>query len=1341
MTKYRIKKGGYINTTRFDDINLLLEKSYYNDDNTLMPFDNLHMSIDDFQKLTKQYAQYINPQKYIGKNRLIDESHIIIKGISNKPLKTFLIMDNQEIKEYNPSELYLKDITNPFIFFEQNKYKGPFYNDHIEAQMLIRMKKLNIFQNNGTILEKYYSNFFNHEHAPTILFNPFYIMLNCNMLYEYNLLCNDINLYKEIINLKFNTLPIDKISSAIANEYKNISTQIINLIGSLNNINNAVSSFRFTSHSNNIIYQVKKNNIANYLNILHDLYYKENIANTDDIINFFNNYKDSLTGNYKEDYAYILTSCKIHIAKNVFGHTIDYLIKNVSRKESILLKNYNDKNTFLNFVMEIVLKQYASNMLLIRNIQLQELLSDNISLTKCILNNNTIDCANILAESIAIKLNTQQSIINNELILLANNINIEEDISILNKQIEDINKEILKPKEDYTNYFLYNLIKLLKERSNIKKLYPKFNFENLIDHMYMIRLMNNKNLSISNTRILSTFYSKIKKEYNMNKELNDYIKNYIVKQTKEYVPFPHKTPFGAPDCFENAIRNFINTFIYYEGIFEHNLLPKNTLEYVKQFYIKYNIYEKQLTDKCHEDWFKLINDHIVEKLRTKVEHDIGHSNTIFNSEGNIKKKDMKASIYFFVIILGIIFDINYDYVTTDIISIRTFLENFFQTGLFKKDVSIVFKKNTKIEELIEMPIEFSNTTTLIYDSYILNIQHGHCFFETNEIEKIPFEYNIFENLIHVYNLELNFLPYYYHPIQFFKKDFSKDDINIILHIANTENFNYKTLTSFEFKELYITFFQTSKATGKKEFIMKKTLIRNFQKSNFIMTKFLAYLYYYYADSEIKIKYDNDKKNTILKMENNVRECSYSLIENFKNIFEPMIITKVQLAYMIIYYLKNKKDIIVEKLKTFINYISDEGCSFENLEFIENIHLKFETKIYMLFTCIGINKNKYAIKNKIILDIIKNNLFEKYINILDSMNYTHIKNEIITMLLLECTIDDITLLENYNDANEINIIIDNILKTLQKYNIKLGYLFVENNLAEIIDLYIKKRKKDFTTIIDYIFTSNNYTLLEKKNYFENVQQFDNDIINIYSPLNCLNNKNIQFDEIINSIDMSQNNIGLINEICTSNIKKTDLCRYNTFYIITFFLATNEYSNKYEYIYTILKNMYNESDRDIDYEKCINITGNTNLVHKDYMIKVLMKIISNLETIKINKIIINIEILESIITNYYENEELYDHEKLCELLIKNILNKKCNIINIKELKDKCIVFFKNNFRTRVLFILHILKQNKDKSKIAINNSTITDYILNINKLVILLNVVSDDNNIINQIRELSKKKKKL
>lgn len=907
MTKYTIRKGGYLNATRFPNIETILDKNRYNDDLTLNQINNIDtngLTIEEFSLLVANYAKYIYPNKILIGSTICDDSLIAInRGDPNS--KIYIIKDNQEIIENSESFVHLDDdITNPFTYFKQNNIYSNFVKNNIEAQLLIRMNKLDFFKTSESELGKYYDNFFGHLHEPTILFNPFHIMLNCNLLHEYETICNNEELLKKCGELSIETLKdgdiyrlLDsnkdtKIHDKYKEEYKSIYKIIKDIIEpNEESIINAISLFQFKALTANMIYEIKKNEIEQQLIKMHEKYLKNIIFPLKNplqipfielcndpkecTIRYLNMVKNMVVNNALFNYVMekFINNINSQIFPITLENTSDYRAK---RKVNDIYYNFRDKisdhEEILEKVYELFWYVYTNVSIKIREINVK-----NIPIDTCIISNNTLDYSNAYVNYIYTLTNIPENIIKQSMQNIDSPIeyNINEDLAKINKMIDSINQEIVVTKNTYFEKFIYYLFKLLKARSKINNSYPSLNFTTLIDHIYLSKLMKKKLLSISNTRILQKYCNLTKNDYKDNiAPIYDYLNDYINPTSSEYVAIVYKRPKEIPDCFETGIRNFINSFIYENQECNYKKLPPTTLDCVKQFYISYPTYNQQNNqDIGHLHWITLIRDNILEKLKKKVINDTRSDYNVMSKIMDKEKKivdrgDIRSSSYYFAIILAIIFGIDYNSLDTSQNSIDVFLKNLFKLDLFSNNkIYIRFKTNPLINTGKHIPLDFLHILELTYKNCRLETRYGHCDFSTLEKVVNIFEYSTFENMILKEKISFNFLSHYYHTIQHIGKSLKESEIKILLYIANDNNFNFKTLDTKEFKTIFcnlflnkkdiISFFNNSDNSIKKDIFAPLVKIK---ESNHLYVKFLGFLFYYYKNNKVILQLENHKQN-------------------------------------------------------------------------------------------------------------------------------------------------------------------------------------------------------------------------------------------------------------------------------------------------------------------------------------------------------------------------------------------------------------------------------------------------------------------------------------------------
>lgn len=1258
------KSGGYLNPDRFNT-SIILDNTYFNDDLTLKNINDIN--IGDFNNLILSYAQYLNPYKYIKDGRIIDDSNVIVSGDNNINHNIInKINDSQNIVQYtaNINDSFIPDIKNPFEYYKNHLYYNDFIKFNLEAHFLEKFNKKNVFINSESILNKHYSLYFNSLHRPTILFNPFLIMLNSNLLWEYQHICND----KDIRNLcdkwKSETVKDRNIKNVEKGIYITLKNKILDKIGKFQDrIINSMSSYYFNIYSNKMIYEIKKNNFKQEINnILTD--FIDKISVIDGNINNIKTYSD--LKKFKKELIN-KSAPNIHI----------YIIEEIEIKLNI--------DTNIN-IFNLWDKTFNNILYLIHSINI-----DDIPIENCIFNSGKLIIDNVLAEYLSNLINIPKEIIKKDFINTTIETNI--DFAQLENNLRIINEEINVSGNDYMSIFIYKLVLLIKSKMKIDNLYPIFNYSHLIDHMYINAIMKDKCLSISNYRVLDTYFNIVEKKI-ISPDLYNNLNELILANTEEFVPICYKHINGAPDCFESGIRNFINSFIYSNNIFDWKILPESTLECVKEFYKKNNTFDDQNSvNKGHNEWFLLLKENIIEKLKLKVKNDIGIVDSIMGVSSSGKERgDLRTSYYYFAIILGIIFGINYDSVKPDEQSCILFLRNIFEINLFKKfKINISCKKTEN-----ELP-QFSHVFKLEYDNNEMTLKIGHCQFEKKSSLKL-LAFNEYNEILVKNDIEFSFINYFYNrPTKINNKELSNNECNILLYISNSKNFELKIFNTSAFKNNFIKMVDTNNYDAIKHII--------FYPRNF--TKFLTFLFSYYNNKENiienfknvtnKPKDSNENKEQfkIAKSEKNISERVDKFLKIFATIFfidttnnDALHVGDInrfsfKLFYILIYYLKmNPSEHILPfiKLDNFTKLIcnrQDEKNITEyifgnSFNLIKDLFLEKNNTFlrYVLYLYNGRNKYKYVANNNILADILQKGKFDNIINLAIGRPHDNIKRLMPFILINECAknnnIEDKVdiFFENY-DFKTIIRSFDDFISMYYHYKVKLNY---KNSPQDT--LYIKYYGN---SIISHI-KNMNMALMIKRNIFIDTDNVDISIINDEF-INVSNNR------ILLTVDLNnETNIAMImkkNYLMLNNEAYYYFEKYYTVMVDYFVILTAKLKN-HEIVFLFTLQYFNNIKKSFNNTIFKGYLFNNvpeqeilddNLMNRYY--NVFLTIISKMEDDKI--LLIHEDNIENIYNNFDNN--VHDINKVSILVNKYFVDNKEKMLPAEYEKFKKFLIINN------------------------------------------------------------------
>lgn len=894
--------------------------------------------------------------------------------------------------------------------------------------------------------------------------------------------------------------------------------------------------------------------------------------------------------------------------------------------------------------------------------------------------------------------------------------NNDTNFNIIKKNMENIKIEVARDPELFKEIAIYRLIIMLKYMNNVNAEYPNFNIADIIIQLYLNTLMENKDLLISNKRILDTFIKKSKNKsiVNNTKIYND-LYRYVYKKSNNYASFNYGHPHGVPDCFESGIRNFINTLVYGNEIIIK--LPDNTIKSVLDYYDKYNTDAIIRSEEAYEKWFEITNKDILPILQKKVNDDFPEMNIKVASRDSIYK-DIHSSYYYFCIIMAIIFNHDFRNIKPNKESCEVYLQSLFNTPLFKKyDITMEFL-NTNFDAPFDYTLEIS------YDVYKMVIRNGHTEFNTKKEREIPFVEKVYIDTLINNNIKLSFFPHYYFSPTKLKVNLSIKEVEMLIFIANEKNIDIETIFSIEFKSIL------QRNIGNMDEI-NRIFKRLFNTDNLInMPILLAFLfYYYYNENDIKIKYDeiqeyiinnkkdknlvkNSKKNEIAyKLEYDMCIISKTILSNITSIidsnvrnnfgqdwvydngekinlneeYEYRFLMQTLINYFRICKQRYSKELLV-KFKLFLKKIilqyrpdlseDTEIIMFEHRDlFVQllerNNNISSELMLWLLSGQIYFTKPIYTMGFNILTELIEidGHLFNNYLGL---NNFNIAKNEVKIYLIIEYNATKNEKIKKALESIDISIQVIDIINVYTENNLKIVF-----EGSDFIKEYYE-RSNEKLLIEDIIAYYKNFV---NNNSLETIKSFRDLFIDTHNvDIYLVKNENIPRHIILDIVTISpiilhalENRDDRIKDTINKVEKHT-----SEYYIMMaeyFTYAINFYDDKIKFnnVFDILISKFESVETKIDVKLCKDYTVyiNNGYIESDIFYKVLFKLI---KYGNVKKMKININIIMSII-KYYDESNKDSYEKICELFYNYILEpKKSKMSNIE--RDRINEFAKDN-----------------------------------------------------------------
>lgn len=316
---------------------------------------------------------------------------------------------------------------------------------------------------------------------------------------------------------------------------------------------------------------------------------------------------------------------------------------------------------------------------------------------------------------------------------------------------KDINNKLLNPSNSFDqNRRNLDIIDNFEKNVPIKNYYTTLNYQfNDFDIVELPLKADPSDITIRKNK-----YSVLKlllKQFLNNKSIYNEIKYKSV----------HVRGTPIPDCHDSAVRNFINVLIFENDKINIKKLPETVINEVKEFYTKYDSYEKQKKSEAHTDWLFLLNTHIKPILKNKYSEDIFTNYIWRNRVENIG--DSRANFINFTQILSLIMLGKDSLNNVEILHGSAGLTNDNSKKWVKETINKIAKltdSSNKIEINYTTKSNFETHMVLngIYD--FITYYGGHAYLEVKEKSKTlnvtPLLFNNFINTIRNFSLYTNF---------------------------------------------------------------------------------------------------------------------------------------------------------------------------------------------------------------------------------------------------------------------------------------------------------------------------------------------------------------------------------------------------------------------------------------------------------------------------------------------------------------------------------------------------------------------------------------------------------
>ena len=1345
-----IKVINYFNIN-FEDLN-----KFYDDNKIIEKY--LKIFIQTFLS----FIENINLNNEIYKNILNEINNKIFKNIENENyfeiIINFILINIKISKKYyeNNKEESLYKQNSIEIFINKTDFIKNLFNNNnnlIENKDIeFFLYELLIFQINDEIKNKliHFVNLFLNEQ---IIFEKI-IKLSLNFKYQkeiFDILSNENKDYfnNSVINL-YNKKIINNFEFLFKNDSnvnKNVFDIFINLISkSINDNLKAINSIKSLMEIDKILIDLIANKFDFFDNeiILNSLLNLENLELnliSKNILNFYINIHFYFNNkNYSDNLINLIEKKLLIIYKE------DNLIFNIF-KNIIFNKNiFNFKEDKNNLNNNVYFELFYENLYLILN---QNFINKNINIkninnffdyTFKYIENNSNNDNKILFENIFKILSENKIFLNYEnlyFILLKNCIIFLKYNKNKFKYINDLIKIIIKINSNFENNFNQIL---------------KIHFSNNIQ-IFLAYILYNNNL-------------------NNNKILIDFIEKFLrdEKNIELLLLF--------------SLLNNISTFSY----------DNIQIFFGKKFEIRFNNYFSLFEEKINEN-NKINNKKNKEIILNLIENIYMNKNELKINKNHIEKIFNKKNIDFenLYILINEIFLNNFEMLINKIYEFNINNEIF---EIYEKLLNLFLKKDNKIQFN-----EDKKTLILNYINNFLKINN-----ENNNYMNNNFYSNIFiiliKNFLNFFDKsEIDLIKILKEHNLFYKKEIF--DI-IFKNKFTLENINYDIKTFFDIIKFSnknsITAFKFNFILNSKEILD----IINYLISNFKMITFEDISYFYdiiLFNLSKNEEEENDKKNIIIE----ILQKTFQIIK-LKN---EINLNLSYILYKLTNYLQNNNNIsdnilnnlIKEGNNLFENIINNinknEGdLNYENekkisliLSFNNNLILLLKKENIVIINCYNLIKDKNdlsnAIKNNIYL-IIFDNLFnylnnensynnfetyKKYVDIIVNHNFNEIfiRNEIFKKFLENNLFNKNLKILSYFYYNLYNKFEN------EKINILNEFIFNKNKelnnyfdiVLNLLKLKFKYNQKNFKENILFEMINNILIYINKNDYNNEKEFFDNNCAKIIKIVNYLYNKSDEnIDKIIeiskkfnyleNLIKIFYSKKFINKKLSSKNFflkkisKKIKEDNYNLFDFIIENVILKENEKKienYNVLYNLLEKIINENSNIELIKNCIekifssnfnNENFQKNLKDVNYLIyfliicKFLIEIFNLFSVQYLNYfnsfIPIFIEILENNLNFYNENSNK-EINKNINKIFKKFSQKNLSQFLSPFLNDfiKVVIKFNNNEFIEE-FLKNISKNNIfDKNYDAIKNNKeeinnnllfyLNETILNIDKLIVV------------------------
>ena len=1235
-----------------------------------------------------------------------------------------IIINKEFKKNINENDIDYNKITN----LKDDDNLKDYYN-LINMIQTWRYNKTYIDDDNKTIKD-----LDNNDNIP-------YIYNNIKLLEEFNnkINTNDIDIFLDKLEDNNYNVNISKnIFDNSKDDFNTVIQQIYDIISNYNNSNKYIGfevkdkikdlkyPLTYSSKNDNNIYNINdddRNRKSNNDTILGTNKYLSYNNNNNDYstIKLFSEYENGsriksidkekngdIKINIEKDNKHFTLKTQ-GLLNNISGSTLEVLNDN---KQKLINEIYFNNNIYINESGQITNK-YENNTFYIEssyNINKNEfisyiyyftyfyyyLLNNDIYDNKRTKNIFNVDASNkIVSNTISIDNNIDS--INNKINNIKNNIknsNIDELNKIITKQDEYINKNNIKLKSNPNNQNLKNLnTKAIKTKTDA---------------------INNKKKLEDDIKELST-YTKVK-SYFLIKQLFDNIpqfNNNILNETNFNNVFEQFnlsfTDFYNRDNIKPLLTNYDTEL--FKNPYNYLLGNKN----IKEYYLMYNDLIKILKiikDDTNNKYYDLYLNTLSFIIESFSEFQININPNLIKVSHFIKSLE----------ILDKITDINYIPYFKSIYNTYILSDNINKYNDFIPNFHIVTKIKQKLFRLFNynLNINYDFKKTKINSLYYLFNIDEQAIYEDIEItnykfnidNKYPdkyFDNNIYNNLIHYLNninnlndideITISIITSIYAYNIYYKfidllDIIQDDDVNINLILSNDQT---KTIKDYE------RFFKKTKYKTIKEYIENK----NYDVYDMLLPNDIK-------DNNDSILFNDNNDNN-----NNNNFILKEIVNDLKNISK-----KIHNFFIIYLDTKVKIDNINDisgGAKNKQNQYQNNNNQYQNKNNNKNNNNQYPNKNNNKNNNIDIiNKydeelldddNKINYDNKInIINLfnlnenIKNVNYHYFINIL---NYYFYKDKEISKF------DDL-IKESYEKKKKKN---DKKIIKKKQYG---GDIIIDENKKEIISILyklydiLKKKLSESKKKTFYVDDKYNHTYTLNKN--DNIKYVDNDGI-MYSYHKTFININNFIESIDKDIVKEENyneNSYFIKNI-NNYIKKI----YNLNTIIKKLKNWNSLSNLKEYLYNI----------------CNNFNKNTGLQLFLFILNIINfsieKTINKLdEYLSFNKE--HIEILKSMMTNYYISNNLYNSISILDKyynnnIVDNLLNNyyllpklyiNSDYILNKKLTDN------ENLYDNILFD-YISKTINSENLATIPNIIDKSYdILSYNKIYIIEQLLSSD-----------------